>query len=131
MASMYNTDMALGFSFTRTEGSDSFNLLFDILNSKCGISFDRKVIETDQGTALSSTFKAHQMVHLKCLRYFLKNLQPNPYSYHIKQLIECCTEFEFNHALKGLTNIFKNAVLFENSQFQKGKKTNCFCKGLH
>lgn len=89
MASIFNTGMTLGFSFTRTEESESFKLLFDNLNSKCGISFDKKVIETDQGTALSSTIKLHEMIHLKCLRHFLKNLQPNN-SYHMKQLIEYC-----------------------------------------
>ena len=122
MASIYNTGLALGFSFTRTEESQSFNLLFDNLNSKCGINFEKKAIETDQETALCSTIKLHQMVHLKCLRHFLKNLQPNPYSFHLKQLIECCTEFEFNNTLKELTNIFKRAILFEESQFQKGKR---------
>ena len=74
MASIYNTGLALGFSFTRTEESQSFNLLFDNLNSKCGINFEKKAIETDQGTALCSTIKLHKMVHLKCLRHSLKNL---------------------------------------------------------
>lgn len=88
MASIYNTELALCFSFTRTEDSESFELLFDNLNSKCGIDFDYKVIESDQGPALCSTIKNHHMKHLKCLRYFLKNLQPNPYSYHLKLLID-------------------------------------------
>ena len=35
MASIYNTGMVLSFSFTRTEDSQSFNLLFDKLNKKC------------------------------------------------------------------------------------------------
>ena len=72
MASIYNTGMALGFSFTRTEDSQSFNLLFDKLNKKCWINFDNKVIESDQGTALCSTIESHKMIHLKILGNFLK-----------------------------------------------------------
>ena len=60
------------------------------------------------------------MIHLKCLRHFLKNIQSNPYSYHLKQLIECCTEFEFDNTFKVLSNIFEKAISFENSQIQKG-----------
>lgn len=61
------------------------------------------------------------MIHLKCFRHFQMNSQSNPYRYHIKQSIERYTEFEFNHALNVLPNIFKKAVLSENSQLQKGK----------
>ena len=131
MASIFNTGMALGYSFTRTGESKSFNLLFDNLNSKCGISFDKKVIETDQGTALSSTITAHEMIHLKCLRHILKKLWPNLYSYHMKQLMECCTEFEFKKTLKELTSIFKKAISLREFTIANWETTYSFCKGIY
>ena len=130
MASIFNTGMTLGFSFTRTEESESFKLLFDNLNSKCGISFDKKVIETDQGTALSSTIKLHEMIHLKCLRHFLKNLQPNN-SYYMKQLIECCTDFEFKKTLKELNKYFQKSNIIRGFTIANRETIHSFCKGIY
>lgn len=91
MASVFNTGIALEFSFTRTETEEGFSLLLGTLKMKCGKNFEEQIIETDQGTALTSSIKLHKMIHLKCLRYFLKNVQSNICSFHIKELIECYT----------------------------------------
>ena len=49
MGSIYNTDMAIGFAFSRIETKDSFNLLITVIHKKYEINFEEKIIETDQG----------------------------------------------------------------------------------
>ena len=59
-----------------------------------------------------SSIKLHKMIHLKCLKHFLKNVQSNIYFYNVKELIECCTTFEFEFASKKkkISGIFHNAI---------------------
>lgn len=133
MASVFNTGIALGFAFTRTkteppisphflgDGSnytyifgenpevqteEGFSLLLYTLKKKCPINFEEQIIETYQGTGLMSSIKLHKMIHLKCLKHFLKNVQSNIYFYNVKELIECCTTFEFEFASKKKKNIW-------------------------
>ena len=60
------------------------------------------------------------MIHLKCLRHFLKNIQTNIYSFHAKELIECCTKFEFEFTSKRMSNIFHNAIQKERENKRGG-----------
>lgn len=97
--------------------------MFEKIKEICSVSFDNVIIESDQGKALLSAINKYNMKHFLCIRHLLKSLHYNPYSYHVKQLVECATKYEYDSAVKIISALFHKAIEKErNNQIKSDDK---------
>ena len=120
MGCAYNVGFSLGFSFHRSETVEGYNMLLNTITKETGIVFTSCTIESDQGKALEKVIRDNHMNHLICLRHFLAKFKNQPYSYHIKKLVEACTHFEFeNDSGHNLAAPSKICCVYSNTHYCK------------
>lgn len=118
MGCAYNVGFSLGFSFHRSETVEGYKMFLNAISKETGIVFTSSTIESDQGKALERVIKDNKMNHLICLRHFLAKFKNNPYSFHIKKLVEACTNFEFNNIKIEMANIFHKHIETEEQHIR-------------
>ena len=122
MGCAYNVGFSLGFSFHRSETVEGYNMLLNTITKETGIVFTSCTIESDQGKALEKVIRDNHMNHLICLRHFLAKFKNQPYSYHIKKLVEACTNFEFENVKIEMANIFRKHIETEEQYIKSTGK---------
>ncbi|KAK8892033.1 hypothetical protein M9Y10_029255 [Tritrichomonas musculus] len=110
MGSSMNTGIPLSFAFGEGETKELYNLHFKHFKSLFNIDLERFNFESDQGVSLLSIFKEKSINYFVCLRHLLVNLKFNEFSYAIKNIIFCCTEFELQRSIEFYSNIFSKVT---------------------
>ena len=102
MSSSYSAGIPLGFSFGNSEDKMIYNNILQTVSLQTNYSFEGKVIESDQGSALRSSIKEFKMLHLACLRHLLVSLKMNEPSFIIGHLLRAASEKDYTHAQEKL-----------------------------
>lgn len=105
--SFKNTILPIGFVFGHGETIKSYTFLLKTIEKKLNISFERKILESDQGGALLSIAKSFKFQHLTCLRHFLYGLKKLDYFYQIKYLLRVTSNFEWENSIDYFSKSFK------------------------
>lgn len=98
MASVGNSGIPLAFAFGLGETKSLYNLHFNTFKNILGIDLTKYIIESDQGKAIESVCQENNIVHIYCLRHYLKSLKFNEFSYSVGILLKCVSETDYNQA---------------------------------
>ena len=105
--SFKNTSLPIGFVFGHGETVKSISFLLKTVSEKLHISFERKILESDQGSALKSICTSFNFKHLACLCHFLYGLKKLNYFYQIKYLLRVTSNFECENMLNHFSKSFR------------------------
>ena len=108
-----NTSLLIGFIFGQSETADTYDLLLQTIQNEIGVSFNKTVMESNQGSALHSFCTSHSMKHFACLRHLLANLKKFSYSYELSQIVTCSGEIDLNNCIQLFAEKF-SAIISEN-----------------
>ena len=103
MASSFNIGVPLASSFGHGETRNIYTELLGTIHDQLNYSFEQKIIESDQGSALKSAINEYRMIHLACLRHLLVSLKFNESSEIIGELIKAESPKDYEHAKEVLT----------------------------
>ena len=121
MGSLYNTGVGLGFSFGRGEDKEIYSSLLREISRRYSYSFESKVLESDQGSALKSVADEFKMKHLACLRHLLVSLKYNEVSYLVGIILRTVSDTDYQRALNFINTFIDEKLTDENKITEANK----------
>jgi hypothetical protein len=95
MAVFRNVGIPLGFAFGVAETAELYERHYAAFRELFGLDLSTYVLESDQGSALTSLCARHGQLQLFCLRHFLLSLKLKEFSLPVGNLVKCRSEGEF------------------------------------
>ena len=107
MASVQNVGIPLAFAFGNSENKSLYSELLKTVSEEVEYDFTRKVIESDQGTALKSAIAEYSMIHIACLRHLLVSLKFNQFTFLLNKFIKAASEKDSEYAKTLMINEYR------------------------
>lgn len=104
----YNTGIPLGFTFSKFEDENLFNLIFKIFIETTGVDLSNFTIQSDQGTAIISSCDKHGCTHIFCLKHLITSFKNKKFSFEASQLVKCSCQKDFDTLVNSFNPIFRN-----------------------
>jgi hypothetical protein len=95
VAISHNTAITLGFSFSPIDGSNIYDIFFNIFSECFQIDLSVFTLESDQGSGLSKSARLHDFLQRFCLHHFLATLKDHVFALFVHYLVKAKTESEF------------------------------------
>ena len=121
MGNIYNVGIPIGFSFGKSEDKEIYSSLLKTISDKFQYNFDRKVLLSDQGSALKATAESFKMIHLLCLRHLLVSIKFNIISYPLGIFLRSVSENDMTYA---------QSFLYANLQNLQNPKMKAYARKL-
>ena len=102
-----NTGIPVGFSFSKIENCDLYDIVFETFLEIVGVDLSQFQIESDEGQFLLQSLSNRRCKHLSCLRHLQANVQKRKYGFQVSKLVSARCKKDFESLVQKFESIFQ------------------------